>query len=967
MRNSLIFTSLLIGIVFVSDLDAQRRSKRSSKRMQDVQNEEIKEASGDLAKQYGFSSRKEMVEHLLSQNLSRSERRIVEKFSDGQKLNGREQKRLEQFLQKYPQGEQGAVSNRSGRSSRSGRGERSARSSRSGRKTRDTSKRTTRQGRQQVQADDAPVVSGLDFGFSGSVERPPEDDASSGLQSGRRSGRSATDLVPTADEMADTLDEVMAQLMNQGGDFVYVDNGALAVSEDAEEFRWSVRISESGNFTVSDPESELSLAWLDGGGVGLMSTPEIVLDIGEEFFEEEEIEEFQSMDDEDQEAMQEELLSEFGTSVDELESMDEEDLEVDMPEVSGNMQWSLVPVNSDDAGLRNALVPADESVDGIALYYADDENTTGDAPSHEDIVMDMPAAEGDAEAAAPMSGRRSGRLVNEYSTSEVKYYDRNQNGVVDTKRWREGWRKRWYKRWYIRWNSSSRGGWYPRWYYNWRWYLAPKWRSENIPEPVISLSEEGGEVTVTLDEASRWQVSGDIHFDEGEIGVGNVANALAGDDQVDSDDPIGNFEIEAGETSITVPVDMPEDSQPAELHTFIPDDRYVATGSNAVLSAPPDDDNYSSYYNTFGDHNIRITYVSDEMRVVPYYMMERSMKFCAEEPDDHDDDLYDKCFGSSRYEDWHGGGINGVINPSEGGKHHYAADNSPRGSSQKVEWHLPNEGETNPSTYIYKYIDSGTDMNLSNALLVMLYKHRNHDDNHYTEHLPESLFSYGSDANQSRFHIRGADCYHDHGDVVSTMDPEDIRYWKPGDWRIRIKIENSDLVAAEGYDPILLSEFPSVQDPDLEAHQRGGEADTEWVSASPSQIALLWMENNNTDLGINTAVPKCPVNNHNGYYLEETSMGDNGIFYDSNGSLTKFWLSSWWWNYDVDKNRSDNEDLQYINHFTHNSVHALNKQFRDLKIKFQTELEENGYEGVYTKAIDSFQFQVRKNRAWGPE
>ena len=258
-------------------------------------------------------------------------------------------------------------------------------------------------------------------------------------------------------------------------------------------------------------------------------------------------------------------------------------------------------------------------------------------------------------------------------------------------------------------------------------------------------------------------------------------------------------------------------------------------------------------------------------------------------------------------------------------------------------------------------------MNLSNALLVMLYKHRNHDDNHYTEHLPESLFSYGSDANQSRFHIRGADCYHDHGDVVSTMDPEDIRYWKPGDWRIRIKIENSDLVAAEGYDPILLSEFPSVQDPDLEAHQRGGEADTEWVSASPSQIALLWMENNNTDLGINTAVPKCPVNNHNGYYLEETSMGDNGIFYDSNGSLTKFWLSSWWWNYDVDKNRSDNEDLQYINHFTHNSVHALNKQFRDLKIKFQTELEENGYEGVYTKAIDSFQFQVRKNRAWGPE
>ena len=203
MRNSLIFTTLLIGIVFVSDLDAQRRSKRSSKRMQDVQNEEVKEASADLSKQYGFSSRKEMVEHLLSQNLSRSERRIVEKFSDGQKLNGREQKRLEQFLQKYPQGEQGAVSNRSGRSSRSGRGERSARSSRSGRKTRDTSKRTTRQGRQQVQADDAPVVSGLDFGFSGSVERPPEDDASSGLQSGRRSGRSATDLVPTADDSYD--------------------------------------------------------------------------------------------------------------------------------------------------------------------------------------------------------------------------------------------------------------------------------------------------------------------------------------------------------------------------------------------------------------------------------------------------------------------------------------------------------------------------------------------------------------------------------------------------------------------------------------------------------------------------------------------------------------------------------------------------------------------------------------------
>ena len=73
MRNyALLFSFLFLFVV--TDLDAQRRSGRASKRVDESKNvENVK--PDELHKKYGFSSRDQMVEFLLEKDLKRSDKR----------------------------------------------------------------------------------------------------------------------------------------------------------------------------------------------------------------------------------------------------------------------------------------------------------------------------------------------------------------------------------------------------------------------------------------------------------------------------------------------------------------------------------------------------------------------------------------------------------------------------------------------------------------------------------------------------------------------------------------------------------------------------------------------------------------------------------------------------------------------------------------------------------------------------
>ena len=112
------YKSILISLVLlfiVSDLDAQRRSGRSSKRLDESKNiENVKESDG-IHKKFGFSSTAEMVEFLLEKDLKRSDKRIVEKYGKGKKLSKSQEKKLKALLEKHTQGATASQSNRSGR------------------------------------------------------------------------------------------------------------------------------------------------------------------------------------------------------------------------------------------------------------------------------------------------------------------------------------------------------------------------------------------------------------------------------------------------------------------------------------------------------------------------------------------------------------------------------------------------------------------------------------------------------------------------------------------------------------------------------------------------------------------------------------------------------------------------------------------------------------------------------------
>ena len=102
---------VILILFFVGDISAQRRS---SKKDESKQSTSASQAE-DLVNQYGFSSKQELGEHLLSQDLTKTAEKTVKNYMSGEKLAGREMTRLKDLLNKYPKGSEGNVSTRSGR------------------------------------------------------------------------------------------------------------------------------------------------------------------------------------------------------------------------------------------------------------------------------------------------------------------------------------------------------------------------------------------------------------------------------------------------------------------------------------------------------------------------------------------------------------------------------------------------------------------------------------------------------------------------------------------------------------------------------------------------------------------------------------------------------------------------------------------------------------------------------------
>jgi len=139
MRNyTLLFSFLLLFVV--SDLDAQRRSGRASKR---IDNSEVKEStkkdSDELHKSYAFESSDEMIAFLLDKDLNRSDRKFIDKvaerYAKGKKLTNGQNRRLKKILEKYNAGEEEALTSgrRSGRVSGASTGRATSRATSRGR------------------------------------------------------------------------------------------------------------------------------------------------------------------------------------------------------------------------------------------------------------------------------------------------------------------------------------------------------------------------------------------------------------------------------------------------------------------------------------------------------------------------------------------------------------------------------------------------------------------------------------------------------------------------------------------------------------------------------------------------------------------------------------------------------------------------------------------------------------------
>ena len=83
----------IIGFVFLSSLEGQRRSRRqNSVREMTLENNQAENIA--LPEKYGFDTKEDLVQSILSKKISRSEKKLVEKYSSDFSLSAREMKRL---------------------------------------------------------------------------------------------------------------------------------------------------------------------------------------------------------------------------------------------------------------------------------------------------------------------------------------------------------------------------------------------------------------------------------------------------------------------------------------------------------------------------------------------------------------------------------------------------------------------------------------------------------------------------------------------------------------------------------------------------------------------------------------------------------------------------------------------------------------------------------------------------------
>ena len=90
----------IIGFVFLSSLDGQRRSRRQNS-AREMTSENYQAENTALTEKYGFDTKEDLVQSILSKKISRSEKKLVEKYSSDFSLSAREMKRLDGLLDKH--------------------------------------------------------------------------------------------------------------------------------------------------------------------------------------------------------------------------------------------------------------------------------------------------------------------------------------------------------------------------------------------------------------------------------------------------------------------------------------------------------------------------------------------------------------------------------------------------------------------------------------------------------------------------------------------------------------------------------------------------------------------------------------------------------------------------------------------------------------------------------------------------
>ncbi|GEM_PF-3773918 len=122
MRYRVILVAV-IGIFITSELSGQRRS-RGEQRARTESASEQTQKQDPLLEKFGFDSKGALTDYLLALNLSRSEKRLVEKYKSGSDLSGRQLRSLTALLEKHKgtqvaaaskQEEQTSVRRRAGR------------------------------------------------------------------------------------------------------------------------------------------------------------------------------------------------------------------------------------------------------------------------------------------------------------------------------------------------------------------------------------------------------------------------------------------------------------------------------------------------------------------------------------------------------------------------------------------------------------------------------------------------------------------------------------------------------------------------------------------------------------------------------------------------------------------------------------------------------------------------------------